>query len=208
MFWCPAADPEQYAKVYRASRLAAHDADEDANVIVGGLAPTLTATASQGDMSAAEFLRRLVAADPVLAREIPAVAVHLYAPTARLVLLELRLYRQAMVGAGLRRTPIVVNELGWHTQGPHDSRYASAAERAALISSIVTFSRRTNCNVVAFGVHSWVTAQSDPANPEDWYGLADPSTGAPNEGGLAYSRAISAAERAPAKPSGSVAKLC
>jgi hypothetical protein len=209
MFWCPAADPEQYADVYRASRSAAHSADDDAHVIVGGLAPTFAAAAGPGNLSAAEFLRRLIAAEPALAREIPAVAVHLYAPTESLVLQELRLYRQGMVSAGLGRTPIIVNEIGWHTSGPHDSRFASETERAVLIRGIVSVSRRTNCGVVAFGVHSWVTAQTDPADPEDWYGLADPATGAPNPSGLAYAAGIRVAEGQPANPAkGGLGHLC
>jgi hypothetical protein len=194
LFWCPAADPEQYAEVYSASRLAAYSADDEAHVIVGGLAPTLAATAPAGNLNVGDFLRGMIAANPALAHQIPAVAVHLYAPTAALALQELRLYRQAMAGAGLGQTPMIVNEVGWHTMGALDSRYASQAGRAARIRRITTVSRQTNCNLVAFGVHGWVTAQVDPSDPEDWYGLADPNTGLPNESGRAYATGIAAAD--------------
>jgi len=208
MFWCPAADPKQYAGVYSASRAAAHAVDGDAHVIVGGLAPTFEGTAGPGDLSAADFLRRMIAADPALVHEIPAVAVHLYAPSVPLVFQELRLYRAAMTSAGLGRTPIVVNEFGWHTSGPHDSRYASEAERPALIARVTAGARETNCGVVALGVHTWVSAQADPNNPDDWYGLADPATGVPNQSGRAYTAAIAAADKRPATPTAGLAHLC
>jgi hypothetical protein len=210
MFWCPAGDPEQYAGVYRASRTAAHVVDDRARVIVGGLAPTFAeSSAEPGDVTVTSFLQRMVAADPVLARRIPAVGVHLYAPTVALMLQELRLYRQAMVAAGLGRTPMIVNEAGWHTMGPHDSRYAPPAGRARMIRAITIASRETNCNVVGFGIHSWVTAQADPNDPEDWYGLADPITGLPNESGRAYAAAIAAVRRdRSAGASRALSRLC
>jgi hypothetical protein len=198
MFWCPESNPEQYAQVYRASRAAAHAADGRARLIVGGLAPTFAdADAEPGDVTVSSFLQRMIAADPVLADRIPAVGVHLYGPTVAAMLQELRLYRQAMVAAGLPRTPMLVNEAGWHTMGPHDRRYAAPASRAAMIRAITAASHETNCNVVGFGIHSWVTAQTDPNDPEDWYGLADPVTGVPDAGGQAYAAAIAAAAGKP-----------
>jgi hypothetical protein len=209
MFWCPEADPRQYAEVYRASRLAAHSADDDAHVIVGGLAPAFAGTRPAGDLGVADFLKRMIDAEPALAHQIPAVAIHLYAPTAELVLLELRLYRQALAEAGLGRTPMIVNEIGWHTSGPHDSRFATEARRAALIRGITTVSRETNCNLVGFGVHGWVTAQADPGNAEDWYGLADPRTGAPNESGRAYAAGIAASDaHRTSQANGKLSHLC
>ena len=209
LFWCPAADPEQYARVYAAARAAAHDADEDAQVVVGGLAPTFSTSPPGGDMNVGDFLRRMIAADPPLDHETPAVGVHLYGPNPNIDLLELRAYRQALDGAGLRNTPMLVNEAGWHTLGPHDARYASPADRAAFIRQLAAISRQTDCNLVGFGVHAWVTAQQDPSNPEDWYGLADPVTGAPNASGLAYAAGIRAAESRPARPAkGRLGSLC
>jgi hypothetical protein len=208
-FWCPAADPEQYAKVYATARIAAHDADADAQVIVGGLAPTFSASPPGGDVNVPDFLKRFISADPALAGRIPAVAVHLYGPSPNVDLLELRAYRQALDRAGLAKTPMLVNEAGWHTQGPHDARYAPDASRAAFIRELAAVSRRTDCNVVGFGVHAWVTAQQDTADPEDWYGLADPLTGAPNASGRGYAAGIREAESQPSTPAkGRLGRLC
>jgi len=111
-FWCPAANPEQYAAVYRASREAVLAADPKASVIVGGLAPTF-GPPPPGDLTVPDFLRRLVAADPALARQIPAVAIHPYAETPSDVLQVVRLYREAMRAAGLGERPMIINEVGW-----------------------------------------------------------------------------------------------
>jgi hypothetical protein len=207
IFWCPAADPEAYAEVYSAVRLAAHSADRDAHVIVGGLAPAFGSAAPRGDVTVADFLKGMISADPELADRIPAVAVHLYARKPAEMLRELRLYRQAMRAAGLGRTPMLVDEFGWHTAGVPDARQATEAERASRIRRLTVASRRTDCGVVGLGVHSWVTAQVDPRNPEDWYGLADPITGAPNESGRAYASGIAASGRARAT-AGPLSRLC
>jgi hypothetical protein len=208
LFWCPAANPEQYAAVYRSSRAAALTADARALVIVGGLAPTFGQSAEAGDVTVPEFLQRMVAAEPALANEIPAVAIHPYSPTPELVLQSVRAFRAAMTAAGLGRTPMIANEVGWYTEGPPGSRFASQDERAQRIRGITAAIGETDCNLIAFGVNSWVTEENDPGDPEDWYGLADPDTGEPNESGRAYGAAIEAAGPQPAGPTPPFDHLC
>jgi polysaccharide biosynthesis protein PslG len=208
IFWCPSADPAKYASVYSASRSAALDADPDAQVIVGGLAPTFEAT-GQGDVSVQDFLRGMVRADPELAREISAVAIHPYASTPAFVFFRIRQFREAMRAAGLGSTPMLADEFGWYTSGPPSSRLAPQALRAGRIRQVVLAAQRTDCGLVGLGVNSWVTTQADPTNPEDWYGLADPVTGVPNASGRAYGAAIAAAGAIPGTPAaGKLAHLC
>jgi hypothetical protein len=38
---------------------------------------------------------------------------------------------------------------------------------------------RTNCNVGGILPHTWISPQQSNKNPEDWYGIANPSTGSP-----------------------------
>jgi hypothetical protein len=45
---------------------------------------------------------------------------------------------------------------------------------------------RSNCLVSSIAPHTWITEESDPDNPEHWFGIADPLTGAPYESGAAY----------------------
>jgi hypothetical protein len=207
LFWCPAANPEQYAAVYRASRAAALAADPKALVAVGGLAPTFGQPGA-GDVTVPDFLQRMVTATPSLAREIPAVAIHPYSPTPELVLQAVRAFREAMIAAGLGQTPMIANEVGWYTDGPPGSRFASKDERAERIREITEAIGETNCNLIAFGVNSWLTEEIDSEDPEDWYGLADPDTGEPNESGRAYGEAIAAAGSQPAGPTPLLDRLC
>jgi hypothetical protein len=193
LFWCPGADPKHYASVYAASRSAALAADPRAMVIVGGLAPVFS-DAGSGDMTVSDFLRGMVGADHSLPDEIPAVAVHPYASTPSLVMHGVQLFREAMRTAGLGSTPMFANEFGWYTSGPPGPALASQSQRAQRIRDVVLAARRTNCGLVALGVHGWVTNQANPADPEDWYGLADPLTGVPNASGRAFGAAIAAAQ--------------
>jgi hypothetical protein len=208
LFWCPAANPERYAAVYRSSRAAALAADAKALVVVGGLAPTFGEPAPAGDVTVPDFLQRMVRAEPELAREIPAVAIHPYSPTPDLVLEAVRAFREAMTAAGLGQTPMIANEVGWYTDGPPGSRFASQGERAERIRELTGAIRRTNCNLTGFGIHSWVTAETDSDDPEDWYGLADPDTGEPNESGRAYGEAIADAGSGAARPTSPFDRLC
>jgi hypothetical protein len=207
LFWCPRADPAHYASVYAASRSAALDADPDALVIVGGLAPAFDG-AGPGDMTVPDFLRGIVAADPGLTGEIPGVAIHPYAATPPLVMQNVRRFRDAMRFAGLGGVPMIVNEVGWYTSGPPGPQLASQAERAERIRRVAAAVYLTDCDVVALGIHSWETAESDPANPEDWYGLANPRTGKPNASGVAYGAAIRAADSGQPAASRAGGRVC
>jgi hypothetical protein len=208
MFWCPRADPEAYASIYSASRAAALEADPRARVIIGGLAPTFSFP-GPGDMTVGEFLRRMVEAEPELRGEIPAVGIHPYGSTVDLVMAAVRRFRQAMESAGLGTTPMLANEVGWYTSGPPGPLLKPDLERAQLITQVTLDARRTDCGLIGLGVHSWQTAQLNPENPEDWYGLADPFSGAPNESGRAYAAAIAAAGGSGAGSAGGrLSQLC
>jgi hypothetical protein len=132
----------------------------------------------------------MVAADPSLAREIPAVAIHPYAETPSDVLQVVRLYREAMRAAGLGETPMIINEVGWYTSGPPSHRQASESERAERIAELAAVIDETDCGIAGFGIHAWFTREQDGANPEDWYGVAGPENGDPRESGTAYGAAI------------------
>ena len=46
---------------------------------------------------------------------------------------------------------------------------------------------RTNCNVDGILPHTWTSPEESTDNPEDWYGIADPTTARPYPSALAYS---------------------
>jgi hypothetical protein len=189
IFWCPAANPEQYADVYSSSANAIRSADSSSKVIVAGLAPRFgwrTAT----DLDVPSFLSGMVAADPSLAGSIPAVAIHPYAATAADSLGVVAQFRQAMRNAGMANTPMIADEIGWYTQGADGPLLMTDAQRANQMATVANRFWRTDCGLEGLAPYSWITLQQDPLNSEQWYGLADPVTGAPNQSGLAYGEQI------------------
>jgi hypothetical protein len=189
IFWCPAANPEQYAAVYGASADAIKAVDGSAQVVVAGLAPRFGWQTST-DLDVPAFLNRMVAADPSLAGSISAVAIHPYAATAADALDLIAQFRRAMRGAGMPNTPMLADEIGWYTQGEAGPLLVTQAERANQIATVANQLWRTDCGIEGLAPYSWITMQQDPSSSEDWYGLADPATGAPNQGGLAYGQQI------------------
>jgi hypothetical protein len=189
-FWCPAANPEQYAKVYSASQSAINSVDPGAKVIVAGLAPRF-AQRTDVDLDVPSFLTRMVASDPSLRSRIPEVAIHPYASSVQGVLGTVAQFRQAMIAAGMPRTPMLVNEFGWHTSGAAMPAWAaSEGQRAAMIAGATNRLWRSNCGVSGIAPYSWVTMEQNAGDSEQWYGLADPSSGAPHPSGLAYGQQI------------------
>jgi polysaccharide biosynthesis protein PslG len=208
-FWCPAANPEQYATVYSASLNAINAVDPSAKVIVAGLAPRFQQR-TDVDLDVPSFLTRMAAADPSLRSRIPAVAIHPYASSVQGVLGMVAQFRQAMVAAGMPRTPMLVNEFGWHTNGSGmPSWAASEGQRARLIAGVTNRLWRSNCGVSGLAPYSWITMEQNPGDSEQWYGLADPTTGAPHPSGLAYGQQIRLAlGRGPNAPPRSTVSAC
>jgi hypothetical protein len=197
MFWCPAADPEQYATVYRAAHDAILDANPEARPVLGGLAPNFDHP-TPGNVPVPEFLRRMLAADPALADQIPAVAIHPYGPTPEFVIQSIRAFRVVLRDVGLGETPMIANETGWYTQGPLGTRYADDEARTRFVGEIAAVADRTDCGLERFGIHAWTSNERLPDFPNDWFGIADPRTGAPRDAAIAYGRAISGEDPAEA----------
>jgi List-Bact-rpt repeat protein len=189
IYWCPAANPEQYAAVYGASATAIKSADSGSQTIVAGLAPRF-GWQTTTDLDVPAFLSRMIVADPSLATSIPEVAIHPYAATADDALGVIAQFRRAMRSAGMPNTPMLADEIGWYTQGAAGPLQVSQEERANQIREVANSFWRLDCGVKGVAPYSWITMQQDASNSEDWYGLADPATGAPNAGGLAYGQQI------------------
>jgi len=185
LFWCPGANPEQYAAVYSSSASAIKAVDPSAQVIVGGLAPRF-GLEDGVDLNVPTFLNRMVAADPSLKSTIDAVAIHPYAAGVDQILGTVYRFRAAMNGAGLLNTPMLINEFGWYTQGAAGPLLTTESQRADLIREAVNRLWRTDCAVSGIAPYSWITMEQDPADSEQWYGLADAQTGAPHPSGIAY----------------------
>jgi hypothetical protein len=100
---------------------------------------------------------------------------------------------------GLGGVPISWNEVGWTTSGEGGFAITPDDERAAYLQQLAATDLR-DCNVISIAPHTWVSEQKDPANPEDWFGIVDPGTGAPYRSALDYRAGIETAEDGDAAP--------
>jgi hypothetical protein len=190
-FWCPDIDPETYAAMLAKAADAIHAVDSRATVSLGGLV-VLEQDQYNGShlsgMATKTFLSRMTAAVPNLASKIDAVAVHTYWATPADDLRALSLVEGWLDDVGLGSEALVVSEYGWRSGGPAGA--LSEPQRAQMTRDYSDDLARTNCNVVGIYPHNWISPRLDAANPEDWYGLADPLTGAPLASGVAYADVI------------------
>jgi hypothetical protein len=160
-FWFPIPDAFAYDKLYLAARTAIKQAHADAQVLVGGL------------VHPSAFLAAMVATDPGVAQQIDAVAIHPYAATPARVLEGVRAARFAMRADGLGGVPLYVTEFGWTTI-PGRFPHKSTATRAKYIEQTLASLGHTDCGVAGAFLYAWVTPPTDPADPQDWFGISPP----------------------------------
>jgi hypothetical protein len=190
-FYCPAPNPERYAAMVVAAADAAHAADPAAVVSTGGLV-TLKATTHSGGMATGievgQFLRRMTLAEPSLPYKVDAVAIHLYNLDPDVDISLIGWLRAKMRAAGLGGASVLVTEYGWRTSGGPGSIPENL--RAELERDFASQAPRLNCDVIGIAPHAWITAEQDPMDPENWWGIADPTTGAPYPTGRAYAHEV------------------
>lgn len=184
--WCPKPQPEHYARMFVDAAAAIRAVDPNAEVMTGGVAAANTS--NNGDvLSIADFFARAIAYEPQVARALNAAAVHVYPPTDALQQLgRLAWFRSQLRDGGIAdSTPMLVNEIGWATRGgPYP---VGESDRADAYSRMASNIARTNCNVDGILPHTWTSPEESTDNPEDWYGIADPTTARPYPSALAYS---------------------
>jgi len=117
-----------------------------------------------------------------------AVAVHLYDQDPDGDISLIGWLRAKMRAAGLESASVLVTEYGWHTHGGPGS--ISEDLRAELERDFASQAPRLNCDVIGIAPHAWVTAEQDPDNRENWWGVADPDTGEPYPSGEAYAHQV------------------
>ncbi len=164
-FWAGGPNPGLYAGLYLAARAAIKSVDPSAQVIVGGL--------NSADVG---FLSRMYAADPQLHGNVDGVGIHPYAPTVAGVLSMVRAFRAALDAQGETAVPMEVTELGWQRQG-HAELTIDESLRAAYTSQVTAILARSDCGIDSLEPYTWQTAERNPADGEDWYGMWSPSAG-------------------------------
>jgi hypothetical protein len=184
-FWRPAPDPSHYAEVYAAARAAIHRADPGAPVLVGGLANT----------NWSSFLSKLLR-QPELRDAVDGIAIHPYGPDPGAVLAQVRDYRLLLRLLGMGGIPLYVTEYGWSTQPVGGRSWAPAAQRVPFIEQVAQDLLNSDCGVPLVVFYAWMTAEENPKNPDDWYGVA-PRSASPAAATSAISKVTSALVSSP-----------
>ena len=191
-FWKPAPSAGAYAALYVAARTAIDAVEPDIRVIIGGLTdPT-------------GFLPQLLQAAPPLRDHIDGVAIHPYGQPAT-VLRKVVAARATLQRLGLDRVPLYVTEFGWTTSPPGIMDFVPAARRPADIQSALTGLGRVGCGVAMIVLYTWVSPGGDPADGQNWYGIANPTQPAD---GTADTAALTAGVRAASGSPGPGSTAC
>lgn len=190
--WCPAPQPERFATTMFEAARGIEAADPQTEVVLGGLVLTKEdlyfSTGAMRGMETGKFLARMVAARPQIASLVDEVAVHLYDADPDINISLLGWTRARLNAAGLGEAGLFVSEFGWHTAG--DGEALSESARAEAYSALIGQLARTDCDVRGLAAHNWASEETDPADPEDWFGLASPLTGSLHPAGQAYAAAV------------------
>jgi hypothetical protein len=209
--WCPGPDPTAYAGLLQSTAAAIREVDPQADIVFGGLAPVLAsagATPTSRPLVAADgFLSDVLAADPGSRDAIDTVGVHAYGDPAA-VFQQVAWYRSALDAVGLSDVPLSLNETGWTTSGSGGFVPVGEAERASYLGEVARGVASSDCGVTSFAPHTWVTDETDPADQEDWFGIANPRTGKPYPSARAYAAAIRALPSGRVVPGGAIAPNC
>jgi hypothetical protein len=186
--WCPAPNPRAYADMFAQAAAAIHAADPQALVVLGGLGEPVKGF--NGGYTSRDFLAQVLAANPAVLDGLGAVAMHTFpTPTKGGIKYGLKFSRRSLSAAGVpRRVPMLFNEVGWPTNGVPWA--TPEARRARALMILTKTAARTNCNLLGVDPHTWATAETNTADAEDWFGLADPQTGAAYHSANRYARGV------------------
>jgi hypothetical protein len=157
-------------------------------VLVGGLAPGNRSVLDEND-----FIATMVRHRPELVDAVDAVAFHPYGATADGVMAKIRDFRQTLERLGLGQAPLEITEVGWTTTTTTES------QRAEALRQLAEQLPRSDCNIASLIPHTWLTAERDPNNPEDWFGIYNRDA-TPKPSGAAYTTAVHQARSRPRAP--------
>lgn len=179
-FWGGHPDPAGYADLLTEASGAVRSADPGARVVFGGQAP-----------DGGRFLAAALAARPRVRDAFDAVAYHPYDLGVARVLAQVRDLRARLRSMGLGGTPLLLNELGWPARDDRAQGMPGQSERAALLAGAATALAWSDCGVESIAPYTWMSAEQDPGDADQWYGLWSASHGL-TPGGLAYARVVRA----------------
>jgi polysaccharide biosynthesis protein PslG len=165
IFWQSGRSPEAYARLYLAARAAIKAVDPSSQVIVGGM--------SSFDIP---FVAEMFTTHPELHGQVDGLGIHPYATTVEGVIEAVRAFRLVLDAEGEPAVPMEVTEVGWQRAG-NTPLTVPESSRAADMSDVTNALARSDCGIDSFEPYSWETAEKDPADGEDWYGMWSPTDG-------------------------------
>jgi hypothetical protein len=199
--WCPQPQPDVYAEMFVGAARAIRGVDRRAEVLTGGVAPPASEDPRYG-LGIATFLARAKARQPRIFHKASGAAVHIYTSVkARQMVNRIAWFRDQLHAGGVPNSvPMLINEIGWPTQGGFPSGFLGLGMEAAPIvpernrtsayRKATVKIPRTSCNVMGIVPQAWISLEVDPTEAEDWFGMADPVTRKPYRSARSYSRSV------------------
>jgi hypothetical protein len=161
-YWNPQDNaPERFADLYLATRAAMRAVNHKVVVMAGALDLVNPPIASDE----VKFIKRMFAHRPEVKTDVDLWGLHPYQETIYWTYRRLAKWRQALDKLTGRRMPIAIDELGYTTTKVSDQM------RGDELVELAQELPRAGCDVVDFMPYAWESAEQDPNNPEDWFGI-------------------------------------
>jgi len=178
-FWVDdlSGSPNRYGAMLAAATAAINDADPEARVVAGALAPA----------GAVDYIAEMVRAHPELRDQVSTFSFHPYGRTASRSLDRIVAIRRAVDQWLGRDVEIQITEDGLSLT---PSSPYTLQDRADLWAKLALTLPRTDCRISGFLPHNWTGPKTDPTQHDEWYGMADWRTGELDPSGVALKRAI------------------
>jgi hypothetical protein len=180
--------PARYADMFMSARTAIKAVDARAKVMVGGLVGYTSPPPNDPSCTVQEFLAGMKFHRSDLAIDV--IAVHWYDSTAARVISQIVAVRHAVDALGwaagipfdLNENGLAVGVTGW----PYTD-----AQRGDILSTVADQVLRSNCNVIGYLPHTWLTKELDRNDPEQWYGIGNPVTPSqPHQSAITYGTTV------------------
>ena len=165
--------PERYADLYVPAAAGVRSGDPAGQVLIGGL----------GSIGVGDFLTRMAQRRPELWSYVDAISYHPYGGHLGITFERIDLLRSVLASLGVGHLRIEITETGWASPPTPESM------RADHMRQLAEDLPRSNCGITRVIPYTWVTDEIDPADPEDWFGIAN-RDGSLKPSGTAYSAAV------------------
>lgn len=187
-FWCPAPDAGEFGRLLSGAARSVKRVEPGIETVLGGLVVIKQneyfPNGALRGQDPGTFMTEMVAADPALRDLIDVIGIHLYDADVDSNLSLLGWLRTRLKEVGMDAADLLVTEFGWRTGGPpgHITEEARAAHYRDLTMQLPL----TDCRIAGVAAHDWTNLRSDPANPDEWFSIADRATAALSASGVAY----------------------